>query len=70
VSARKVCEINTSDLIGILLDMIISLIAGDWYFIGHYYFLDCGDLIGTVLDVLFLSATSHSTILILPTFGH
>jgi hypothetical protein len=52
VSAKKVCEINISDLIGILLDVIVSLIAGDWYFIGHYYVLDCGDLIGTVLDVI------------------
>jgi hypothetical protein len=53
--ARKVCEINISDLIGVLLNVIVSLIAGGWYFIRHYYFFDCGDLIdliGIVLDTI------------------
>jgi hypothetical protein len=32
--------------------VIASLIVCDWYFIGRDYFLDCGDLIGTVMDVV------------------
>jgi hypothetical protein len=32
--------------------MIVSLIVCDWDFIGRDYFLDCGNLIGTVMDVI------------------